>query len=133
MEYVNLGKSGIKVSQICLGCWSYGNTAEWMLEVDGAKPIIERAIDLGVTFFDTANSYSHGRSEEILGEIIKGRRNDLVVATKVFFPMSDRPNDGGLSRLHIMRQMEGSLKRLGVDCVDLYQICLLYTSDAADE
>jgi aryl-alcohol dehydrogenase-like predicted oxidoreductase len=122
MEYVNLGRSGLKVSRICLGCWSFGNAAEWMLEIDEARPIIEKAIDLGVNFFDTANAYSRGRSEEILGEIIKGRRDDLVVATKVYFPMSDRPNDRGLSRLHIMRQIDGSLKRLGTDHVDLYQI-----------
>jgi aryl-alcohol dehydrogenase-like predicted oxidoreductase len=122
MEYVSLGKCGLKVSRICLGCWSFGNSAEWMLEVDSARPIIERAIDLGVTFFDTANSYSRGRSEEILGAVIKERRNDLVIATKVWFPMSEKPNDRGLSRRHIMQQMEGSLKRLGVDHVDLYQI-----------
>jgi aryl-alcohol dehydrogenase-like predicted oxidoreductase len=121
MEYVNLGKSGLKVSRICLGCWSYGNSAEWMIEIDVARPIIERAIDLGVTFFDTANSYSHGRSEEILGKIIKERRNDLIIATKVWSPMSEKPNDRGLSRLHIMRQIDGSLKRLGVDYIDLYQ------------
>jgi len=122
MEYVNLGKSGLKVSRICLGCWSYGNSAEWMIEIDSARPILKKAIDLGVTFFDTANSYSRGRSEEILGEIIKERRNDLVIATKVWFPMSEKPNDRGLSRLHIMRQADGSLKRLGLDYVDLYQI-----------
>lgn len=122
MEYVNIGRSGLKVSRICLGCWSYGDSDEWMLEIKTAKPIIQRAIDLGVTFFDTANSYSRGRSEEILGEAIKERRNDLVIATKVWFPMSEKPNDRGLSRRHIMQQMDGSLKRLGVDYVDLYQI-----------
>jgi aryl-alcohol dehydrogenase-like predicted oxidoreductase len=93
-----------------------------MIEIDSARPILKKAIDLGVTFFDTANSYSRGRSEEILGEIIKERRNDLVIATKVWFPMSEKPNDRGLSRLHIMRQADGSLKRLGLDYVDLYQI-----------
>jgi len=93
-----------------------------MLEIDRARPIIERAIDLGVTFLDTGNTYSRGRSEEILGEIIKERRNDLIIATKVFSPMGEKPNERGLSRHHIMRQIEGSLKRLGVDCVDLYQI-----------
>jgi len=93
-----------------------------MVEIDDAKRIVERAIDLGVTFLDTANSYSKGRSEQILGEIIEDRRNELVVATKVFFPMSEKPNDGGLSRHHIMRQIEGSLERLGTDGVDLYQI-----------
>jgi len=122
LKYMSLGKSGLKVSRICLGCWSFGNLQEWMLEIDGARPIIERAIDLGVTFFDTANSYSRGRSEEILQEVIKGRRDDLVIATKVFFPMSEKPNDRGLSRLHIMRQIERSLKRLGIDYVDLYQV-----------
>jgi len=122
VKYVNLGRSGLKVSQICLGCWSFGNSQEWMVEIDKAKPMIERAIDLGVNFFDTANSYSQGRSEEILGEVIKRRRNDLVIATKVFFPMSENPNDQGLSRLHIMQQIEGSLRRLGMDHVDLYQI-----------
>lgn len=122
MEYANLGKSGLKVPRICLGCWSYGNQAEWMIEIDSARPIIQRAIDLGVTFFDTANSYSLGRSEEILGEAIKERRNDLVIATKIWFPMSEKPNDRGLSRRHIMQQIDGSLKRLGVDYVDLYQI-----------
>jgi len=95
-----------------------------MIDTDRARPIVERAIDLGVTFFDTANSYSRGRSEEILGETIKGRRNDLVIATKVFFPMSNKPNDCGLSRLHILKQIDGSLKRLGTDHVDLYQIHL---------
>jgi aryl-alcohol dehydrogenase-like predicted oxidoreductase len=93
-----------------------------MIEINGARPIIERAIDLGVTFFDTANSYSRGRSEEILGEIVKERRDDLVIATKVCWPLSDRPNDGGLSRIHIMQQIQASLKRLHMDHVDLYQI-----------
>lgn len=122
VKYVNLGRLGLKVSQICLGCWSFGNSQEWMVEIDKAKPIIERAIDLGVNFFDTANSYSQGRSEEILGQVIKRRRNDLVIATKVFFPMGENPNAQGLSRLHIMQQIEGSLRRLGIDHVDLYQI-----------
>ena len=119
---MNLGRAGVKVSRICLGCWSYGNSAEWMIEMDSARPIIERAIDLGVTFFDTANSYSRGRSEEILGECLKGRRDDVVVATKVRGVMGDQPNDWGLSRLHIMHQIKSSLKRLQMDHVDLYQI-----------
>ena len=122
VEYVNLGKAGVKVSRICLGCWSYGNSAEWMIEVKEAKPILERAIDLGITFFDTANSYSRGRSEEILGEIVRGRRDDLVIASKVCWPLSDRPNDRGLSRIHIMQQVQASLKRLQTDHVDLYQM-----------
>jgi aryl-alcohol dehydrogenase (NADP+) len=93
-----------------------------MIEMDSARPIIERALDLGVTFFDTANSYSRGRSEEILGECLKGRRDDVVVATKVRGVMGDRPNDWGLSRLHITHQIKSSLKRLQMDHVDLYQI-----------
>ena len=121
MEYINLGKSGLKVSRIALGCWSFGNLQEWMIDLDKAKPIVEKAIDLGITFFDTANSYSRGRSERMLGDIVKERRNDLVIATKVFFPMSDKPNDQGLSRRHIMRQIEDSLERLETKYVDLYQ------------
>lgn len=93
-----------------------------MIELNDARPIVERAIDLGITFFDTANSYSRGRSEEILGEIVKERRDDLVIATKVCWPLSDRPNQRGLSRIHIMQQIQASLKRLRMDHVDLYQI-----------
>jgi aryl-alcohol dehydrogenase (NADP+) len=93
-----------------------------MIELNDARPIVERAIDLGITFFDTANSYSRGRSEEILGEIVKEGRDDLVIATKVCWPLSDRPNDQGLSRIHIMQQIQASLKRLRTDHVDLYQI-----------
>jgi aryl-alcohol dehydrogenase (NADP+) len=93
-----------------------------MIELNDARPIVERAIDLGITFFDTANSYSRGRSEEILGEILEGRRDDLVIATKVCWSLSDRPNDRGLSRIHIMQQIQASLQRLRMDHVDLYQI-----------
>jgi aryl-alcohol dehydrogenase (NADP+) len=92
-----------------------------MIEIEKARPVIERAIDLGINFFDTANSYSSGRSEEILGEVIKDRRSDLVIATKVHSPMSERTNDRGLSRIHILQQIEKSSKRLGTDYVDLYQ------------
>jgi len=133
MDYVNLGKSGIKVSRICLGCWSFGNFQEWMIDIDRARPIIERAIDLGVNFFDTADSYSFGRSEEILGEVVKGRRADLIIATKVFFPMSDKPNDRGLSRIHIMKQIDESLDRLSTDYVDLYQTHLWDSETSIDE
>jgi aryl-alcohol dehydrogenase (NADP+) len=104
-----------------------------MINIDKARPIVERAIDLGVTFFDTANSYSRGHSEEILGEVMKGKRKDLIIATKVFFPMSEKPNDLGLSRLHIMKQIDGSLKRLGTDYVDLYQIHLWDHETPIDE
>ncbi len=121
MEYVNLGRAGVKVSRICLGCMSFGNDAAWKLEVSDARKIVERAIDLGINFFDTANVYSSGRSEEITGELLKGRRDDVVVATKVFFPMSEAQNMSGLSRRHIMQQIHASLKRLGMDHVDLYQ------------
>jgi aryl-alcohol dehydrogenase (NADP+) len=122
VQYTTLGKSGLRVSRIALGCWSFGHSEGWILEIDKARPIIEKAIDLGVTYFDTAYRYSYGRSEEILGEVLKERRNELVVSTKVFFPMSDRPNDRGLSRIHIMQQIEKSLERLRTDHVDLYQI-----------
>lgn len=122
MEYVRLGRTGMKVSRICLGCWSYGNHADWMLEIDRARPILEKAFDLGINFFDTANSYSRGRSEEILGEVLEEHRSDLILATKVYGIMGEGPNERGLSRLHIMQQIEGSLRRLRTDHVDLYQI-----------
>jgi aryl-alcohol dehydrogenase-like predicted oxidoreductase len=122
MEYVQLGRTGLRVSRLCLGCWSYGNQMDWMLEIDRARPIIERAFDLGINFFDTANNYSKGRSEEILGEVLEGRRQDIIMATKVWGEMGVGPNDRGLSRLHIMRQIEDSLHRLRTNYVDLYQI-----------
>jgi aryl-alcohol dehydrogenase (NADP+) len=122
MEYVNLGCAGVKVSRICLGCMSFGNDAAWKVELDEARPIIKRAIDLGINFFDTANVYSLGRSEEITGECLKGYREDMVVATKVWGRMGDKPNQSGSSRLHIMQQIKESLRRLQMDHVDLYQI-----------
>jgi aryl-alcohol dehydrogenase-like predicted oxidoreductase len=121
MEYVNLGRSGLKVSRICLGCMSFGNDAVWKVELDQARKLVERALDLGINFFDTANVYSLGRSEEILGECLKGRRDDVVIATKVYSSMGQGPNDSGLSRRHIMDQIRASLLRLGTDHVDLYQ------------
>src|SRR5579862_4766644 len=121
MQYSRLGNSGLKVSRICLGTMSFGNEAEWMVEIDKARPIFQRAIDLGINFFDTANVYSDGRSEEILGELAKGRRDDLVIATKVRFNVGEGPNDSGLSRYHILREIDRSLKRLQMDHVDLYQ------------
>jgi aryl-alcohol dehydrogenase (NADP+) len=121
MEYANLGKAGVKVSRICLGCMSFGNAMDWMLELDEARPIVKKALDLGINFFDTANVYSMGRSEEITGELLKGYRNDVVVATKVYSTMGTKPNESGLSRLHILHQIRNSLKRLGMDHVDLYQ------------
>jgi aryl-alcohol dehydrogenase (NADP+) len=122
MKYVNFGRTGMKISQVCLGGYSYGNEMDWMLDIERARPIIERAYDLGINFFDTANVYSLGRSEEITGEVLKDYRSDVVIATKVFFPTSDGPNDQGLSRLHIMNQIERSLRRLQTNHVDLYWI-----------
>jgi aryl-alcohol dehydrogenase-like predicted oxidoreductase len=122
MEYVRLGTAGVKVSRICLGCMSFGNDASWKIETEHAKTIVNKALDLGINFFDTANVYSLGRSEEILGECLKGRRDDQVVATKVRFPVGKGPNDSGLSRRHIMYQIKASLKHLQTDTVDLYQI-----------
>ena len=121
MQYVNLGKAGVKVSRICLGCMSFGNRESWMVEIDKTRPIVKRALDLGITFFDTANVYSKGRAEEIIGELLKDHREDVVIATKVYGQMGDKPNQKGLSRLHIMNQIKASLKRLQTDYVDLYQ------------
>ena len=122
MEYVRLGRAGVKVSRICLGCMSFGNDADWKLELDNARPIVKRALDLGINFFDTANYYSLGRSEEITGELLRDYRDDVVLATKVYFPMGEKPNQHGLSRLHVMKQLDSSLRRLATDHVDLYQI-----------
>jgi len=101
---------------------SFGNSEEWMVEIDKARPIIKRAVDLGVNFFDTANLYSNGRSEEIVGELLKGHRDDVVIATKVRLKVGEGPNKEGLSRYHILQQVRKSLKRLQTDRIDLYQI-----------
>ena len=126
MEYVRLGASGLKVSRLCIGCMSFGGMKSgyfvWTLDYAQSKPIIDRAIDLGINFFDTADMYSEGRSEETLGKAIKGRREDLVIATKVYNPMGPGPNDKGLSRKHIRHEARRSLERLGTDYIDLYQI-----------
>jgi aryl-alcohol dehydrogenase-like predicted oxidoreductase len=127
MEYVNLGKSGLKVSRICLGMMSYGdpNDLKWSLPEDQACPIVQRAVECGITFFDTADAYSHGASEVITGRLLKDfftRRDEYVVATKVYNPMGEGPNQRGLSRKHIMDSIDDSLRRLGMDHVDLYQI-----------
>jgi aryl-alcohol dehydrogenase-like predicted oxidoreductase len=122
MQYARLGNAGVRVSKICLGCMSFGNDVAWKVELDQARPMIKKAIDLGINFFDTANVYSSGRSEEITGECLKDYRDDVVVATKVHGRMGDKPNQSGLSRRHIMQQIKGSLKRLQMDHVDLYQI-----------
>jgi aryl-alcohol dehydrogenase-like predicted oxidoreductase len=127
MEYVNLGKAGMKVSRICLGAMTYGTKSwrEWVLEEEESRPFIRRALELGINFFDTADMYSVGASEEILGRALKDfgpSRDRLVIATKVFNPMGDDPNQRGLSRKHIRHAIDDSLRRLGTDYVDLYQI-----------
>jgi aryl-alcohol dehydrogenase-like predicted oxidoreductase len=127
MEYVNLGTTGMRVSRLCLGTMSYGSKKwrEWVLEQDEAKPFIQRALELGINFFDTADVYSLGASEEVLGNLLKtlgARRESVVIATKVFQPMSDEPNDRGLSRKHILDSIDRSLRRLKMEYVDLYQI-----------
>ncbi|QMV18918.1 aldo/keto reductase [Granulicella sp. 5B5] len=124
---VRLGHTGMKVSPICLGMMTYGSKKwrEWVLEEDETRPIIQRAIEAGINFFDTADMYSVGESEVLTGKLLREfqpRREELVIATKVFNPMSSAPNDQGLSRKHIMASIDASLKRLGVDYVDLYQI-----------
>ena len=127
MQYVNLGSTGLKVSRVCLGAMTYGSKQwrEWVLEEEESRPLIRRAVELGINFFDTADIYSHGVSEEILGRALKDfgpERERLVIATKVFSPMTSDPNQRGLSRKHILHSIDNSLRRLGVDYVDLYQI-----------
>jgi len=122
MEYTTLGDTGMTVSRLCLGCMSFGSGDEWMLPEDESHEIIDRAIDLGINFFDTANVYSTGESEEILGSALAGYdRDEQVVATKVFGEMGDDPNRQGLSRKSIEQELSASLDRLGMDTVDLYQ------------
>jgi aryl-alcohol dehydrogenase-like predicted oxidoreductase len=128
MDYVNLGKTGLKVSRLCLGCMSYGvpgrGTHPWTLEEPASRPFIQRALELGINFFDTSNSYSDGTSEEITGQALRdfAKRDDVVLATKVFHRMRPGPNGQGLSRKAIFMELDASLKRLQTDYVDLYQI-----------
>jgi aryl-alcohol dehydrogenase (NADP+) len=127
MDYTNLGATGLKVSRICLGTMTYGSKKwrEWVLEEEESRPFIRRALELGINFFDTADMYSVGVSEEILGRALKDfgpGRDKVVIATKVFNPMGDDPNQKGLSKKHIRHAIEDSLRRLGTDYVDLYQI-----------
>jgi aryl-alcohol dehydrogenase-like predicted oxidoreductase len=128
MEYVKLGRTGLDVSRICLGCMSYGvperGIAPWSLNEEESRLFIKRALELGINFFDTANVYSDGTSEEIVGRALKEftRRDEVVIATKVFFRMRPGPNGMGLSRKAIMSEIDNSLRRLGTDYVDLYQI-----------
>jgi aryl-alcohol dehydrogenase-like predicted oxidoreductase len=126
MQYVSLGRSGLKVSRICLGMMTYGTSKwrPWVLGEDAARPFVRRALELGITFFDTANMYSLGVSEEVTGRALRdfATRDHVVLATKVFYPLDDDPNGRGLSRKHIMSAVDGSLRRLGTDYIDLYQI-----------
>jgi aryl-alcohol dehydrogenase-like predicted oxidoreductase len=127
MDYVRLGATGLRVSRLCLGSMTYGSKRwhEWVLEEEESRPFIQRALELGINFFDTADMYSLGGSEEVLGRALRDfgpGRDKVVIATKVFFPMGDDPNQHGLSRKHIMHAIDDSLRRLGTDCVDLYQI-----------
>src|SRR3954464_2856883 len=127
MEYANLGATGLKVSRICLGTMTYGSSQGRPrgLGYEASRPLIKAAIESGINFFDTADMYSLGRSEEVLGRALKDfgpNREHVVIATKVFSPMSEDPGDRGLSRKHIMNSIDASLRRLGTDYVDLYQI-----------
>ncbi|MDP1736630.1 MAG: aldo/keto reductase [Caulobacter sp.] len=126
MEYVRLGSTGLKVSRLCLGCMTYGSKdwRPWILEEEESRPFFRAAIEGGINFFDTADMYSLGQSEVVTGKLLKefAGRDEVVIATKVNFPVGPGPNDKGLSRKHIMSAIDASLKRLGVDHVDLYQI-----------
>src|SRR5271170_513204 len=123
MEYVRFGKTGMKVSRLCLGCMTYGSAKwrDWVLEEEASRPFIKAALEKGINFFDTADVYSLGVSEEILGRALKdfAKRDEVVIATKVFNPMGPGPNARGLSRKHLFEAIDASLKRLGVDYVDL--------------
>ena len=126
MEYVNLGKSGLKVSRLCLGTMSYGTPQwrSWVLDESASREVIKHALDLGINFFDTADFYSLGVSEEVVGRALRdfAPRDEIVIATKVFYPLKQGPNAGGLSRKHIMHAVDDSLRRLSSDYIDLYQI-----------
>ena len=126
MEYVRLGKTGLKVSRICLGTMTYGSSKwrDWVLDEEDARPFIQRALELGINFFDTADMYSMGESEKVVGRALKdfGKREEVVIATKLYNPMGDKPNRGGLSRKYMLHAIDDSLRRLGTDYVDLYQI-----------
>jgi 1-deoxyxylulose-5-phosphate synthase len=128
MDYVNLGKTGLKVSRICLGCMTYGvpdrGAHPWTLNEEQSRPLIKQALEFGINFFDTANTYSDGTSEEIVGRAIHdfAKREEIVVATKVYYPVREGPNARSLSRKAILTEIDASLRRLGMDYVDLYQI-----------
>ena len=124
MEYVRLGNTGMKVSRLCLGCMTYGSSKwrKWILDEKDSRPFFKQALEAGINFFDTADMYSLGASEQVTGKALKdfAKRDEIVLATKVYQAMSDKPNDRGLSRKHIMSSIDASLKRLGTDYVDLY-------------
>jgi len=126
MQYINLGRSGLKVSRLCLGAMSYGNpqAKPWILSEEQGRPILRRALELGINFFDTADMYSGGDSERVLGRALRdfARREEVVVATKAYYPTGAGPNQRGLSRKHLLHAIDASLARLGMDYVDLYQI-----------
>jgi aryl-alcohol dehydrogenase-like predicted oxidoreductase len=126
MKYVTLGTTGLKVSRLCIGCMSFGGPTskgyEWSLDYEDSKKVIDRARDLGINFFDTADVYSSGRSEEILGRALEGRRNDVVIATKVGLPTGTGTGEHGLGRRHVLHSLRASLQHLRTDRIDLYQI-----------
>jgi aryl-alcohol dehydrogenase (NADP+) len=126
VDYVRLGATGLKVSRLCLGTMTYGTPSwrPWVLDEAASRPFIARALEHGITFFDTADMYSRGVSEEVVGRALRdmAKRHEVVIATKVFYPVTDHPNGRGLSRKHIFEAIDGSLRRLGTDFVDLYQI-----------
>ncbi|GAC1435198.1 MAG: aldo/keto reductase [Thermoanaerobaculia bacterium] len=126
MQVVNLGRTGLKVSRLCLGTMTYGTPEwrPWILTEEASRPFLREALEAGINFFDTANMYSNGVSEEVVGRALRdfAKRDEVVIATKLFFPMGKAPNDRGLSRKHIMNAIDASLRRLGTDYIDLYQI-----------
>ena len=126
MQYTTLGDTGLEVSRLCLGMMSYGDPGwrSWVLPEEEARPLVRRAVEAGINFFDTADMYSKGVSEEVTGSLLgeMTRRDEVVIATKVFFPMSDAPNRGGLGRKHVLDSVRQSLRRLDTDYIDLYQI-----------
>ncbi|MEI9964973.1 MAG: aldo/keto reductase [Caulobacteraceae bacterium] len=125
MDYVRLGSTGTKVSRLCLGCMSFGSGMDWLISEEDSHAVVRKAWESGINFFDTADVYSRGQSEEILGRALKAvdaPRDRTVIATKLCIPMGDAPNDRGLSRKHVMHSIDNSLRRLGTDYVDLYQI-----------
>jgi len=126
MQYVQLGRTGLTVSRVCLGCMSYGNPAwrPWVLDEAAAQPFFRRAVEAGINFFDTSDMYSAGASEEVTGRALRdlARRDEVVLATKVYFPLAEGPNQSGLGRKHVIQACEASLRRLGLETIDLYQI-----------